>query len=97
MHELSEADEIISTKSAIHHFIFNLGTEFVAIQNNFHIGLLPSEWHTQDWPTLLVLCRDYYHLVNPQDILKCDLSHENGLVSQADQAAQHEAVVSQPY
>jgi hypothetical protein len=58
--ELSEADEQISAKSAMRHFIFTLGPEFEAIQHNFRIGNLPTEWHTQDWPTLLVLCRDYY-------------------------------------
>jgi hypothetical protein len=33
--ELSEADEPISTKSAMHHFIFTLGAEFSTIQNKF--------------------------------------------------------------
>ncbi len=63
--ELSEADEPISTKSAMHHFIFTLGPEFSTIQNNFCIGNLPPEWHAQDWPTLLVLCHDFYHSVTP--------------------------------
>jgi hypothetical protein len=55
--ELNEADEPISTKSAMRHFIFTIGPEFETIQNNFRIGNLPNEWKTQDWPTLLVLCR----------------------------------------
>ena len=33
--ELSEADEPISTKSAMRHFIFTLGPEFSTIQNKF--------------------------------------------------------------
>ncbi len=47
-----------------------LGPEFKPIQHSFHIGSLPPTWHTQDWPTLLVLCRDYYHSVCPQGITK---------------------------
>jgi hypothetical protein len=56
LEELSDSDEPISTKSAIRHFIFTLGTEFESIQHNYRIGNLPSQWMTQDWPTLLVLC-----------------------------------------
>ncbi len=36
--DLDQADDKISTKSAMRHFIFTLGTEFEAIQNNYHIG-----------------------------------------------------------
>jgi hypothetical protein len=68
--ELSEADETISTKSAMRHFLFTLGTEFEPIQHSYRIGSLPSTWHTQDWPTLLMLCRDYFHSVCPQGITK---------------------------
>lgn len=39
--ELSGADEPISTKNAMCHFIFTLGSEFKTIQNNF----LPSHWY----------------------------------------------------
>jgi hypothetical protein len=52
--ELSEAAEPISTKSAMHHFIFTLGSDFEIIQNNFCIENHSSKWYTQDWPTLLV-------------------------------------------
>jgi hypothetical protein len=90
--ELSEADEPISTKSAMRHFIFTLGPEFSTLKNNFHIGNLPSEWHTQDWPTLLVLCHNFYHSVNPQGILKHDSSSEQATLSQADRMAQHKKV-----
>jgi hypothetical protein len=82
--ELSEAEDPISTKSAMHHFIFTLGTEFSTIQNNFCIGNLPPEWHTQDWPMLLVLCRDYFHSVSPQGILKNDLSSDHNNLSQTE-------------
>ena len=90
--ELSEADEPISTKSAMRHFIFTLGSEFETIQNNFRIGNLPSEWHTQDWPTLLILCRDYFHSINPYGILKRDLTNDAGAMNPADRAAQHKKV-----
>jgi len=66
LEELSEADEPISKKSAIHHFIFTLGAEFEPLQNNFCLGSISAEWQTQDWPTLLVLCRDFYNSVNPK-------------------------------
>jgi hypothetical protein len=46
----------IFTRSVMCHFIFTLGPEFEAIQNNYHIGNLPSQWNAQDWPILLVLC-----------------------------------------
>jgi hypothetical protein len=64
--ELSEAEEPISTKSAIRHFIFTLGAEFEPLQHNYRLGSISSEWQTQDWPTLLVLRRDFYNSVNPK-------------------------------
>lgn len=75
----------------MHHFIFTLGPEFEMI-NNFCIRNLQSEWNTQDWPTLLVLCQDYFHSAKPQGIMQCDLSHDSGAVSQAEQVAQHKKV-----
>jgi len=58
LEDLADADEPISPKAAIHQFIFMLGNEFETIQNNFRINNLPAKWNTQDWPTLLTLCRD---------------------------------------
>ncbi len=43
-----------------------LGSEFKPIQNNYRSGCLPSEWQTTHWPSLLVLCQDFYHSVNPK-------------------------------
>jgi len=63
--DLSDAEEPIPLRSAIRHFIFTLGSDFEAIQNNYRIGNLPAAWNTQDWPTLLVLCRDYYNSIKP--------------------------------
>ena len=54
--DLNDAEEPVPLRSAIRHFIFTLGTEFETIQSNYRIGNLPSQWNTQDWPTLLVLC-----------------------------------------
>jgi hypothetical protein len=65
LEDLSNADEPIALKSAICQFVFTLGPEFETIQNNFRIGNLPSAWNTQDWPTPLMLCRDYYNSVKP--------------------------------
>jgi hypothetical protein len=70
--DLDQADDKISTKSAMRHFIFTLGTEFEAIQNNYRIGNLPAEWNTLHWPSLLILCRNYYHSVNPKGIISSD-------------------------
>jgi hypothetical protein len=82
--ELNKADEPISTKSAIRHFIFTLGPEFETILNNFRIGNLPNEWKTQDWPSLLVLCRDYFHSIKPQSILQTTSSYEHEGLSQSE-------------
>ncbi len=66
LEELSEAEDPISTKSAIRQFIFTLGTEFEPLQHNYRLGSISFEWQTQDWPTLLVLCQDFYNSVNPK-------------------------------
>jgi hypothetical protein len=54
--DLVEADEAISTKSALRQFLFTLGPEFEPIQHNYRINNLPEDWKTQDWPKFLVLC-----------------------------------------
>jgi hypothetical protein len=73
----------------IRHFIFTLGSDFEAIQHNFRIGNLPSQWNTQDWPTLLVLCRDYFNSVKPQGVSRKDPSGDN---NNFDSIAQHKKV-----
>ncbi len=50
-----------------------MGPDFETIQNNYRIGNLPQDWQTTDWPSILVLCRDYYNLVKPQGLKKRDL------------------------
>ena len=73
--DLNDAGDPISTRSAIRHFIFTLGLEFEAIQNDYRIGNLPPQWNTQDWPSLLILCRDYYNSVKPFESSQRDSSH----------------------
>jgi hypothetical protein len=75
LNELQDAETNIMTKSAIRHFIFTLGPEFETIQNNYRIGNLPAQWNREDWPTILVLCRDYFNSVKPQGFLCRDSSH----------------------
>jgi hypothetical protein len=75
LEDLAEADEPISTKSAIRHFIFTLGSDFESIQNNFCLKNLPPKWDTQDWPSILVLCRDYDNSIKPQDFMKRGPTH----------------------
>jgi len=70
---LEDAAEPISPKSAIRQFIFTLGSEFETLQNNFRLDNLPSKWNVQDWPSILVLCRDYYNSIKPQGLMKPDL------------------------
>lgn len=77
--ELSDADQPISTLCAMRHFIFTLRSDFETVQKNFCIGNLPSEWHTQNWPTLLVLCCDYFHC-----ILKREPSSDGSVINPVD-------------
>jgi hypothetical protein len=72
-------------------FIFTLGMEFSANQTNYRIGNLPQEWNTTDWPTLLVLCRDYYNSVNPKGLLSSDQGPANA-ESHASRMAQQKKV-----
>jgi len=74
--DLNAEDEIISKTSAMRHFLFTLGPEFQTIQNNYRIGNIPLKWQTQDWPTLLVLCRNYYNSVKPQGHSARDTSND---------------------
>jgi hypothetical protein len=90
--DLNQADDPISLKSAIRHFIFTLGPKFEHIQNNFRIGNLPIEWRTQDWPTLLSLCRDYSNSINPSGLLKKSIPRDNGTNSTFDHPAHHKKV-----
>jgi len=76
--ELDQAEDKISTKSAMRQFIFTLGSDFEAIQNYYRIDNLPPAWNTTDWPTLLVLCRNYYNSVNPKGPSSRDSSTSEG-------------------
>jgi len=90
--DLLEAEEPISTRSAMRHFIFTLGQEFETIQNNFRIGNLPPEWHTQEWPALLVFCRNYSNSLNSQTILKRESSKPPPGPPSQDRANHHKKI-----
>jgi hypothetical protein len=66
LEEINEELESISTSNAIRYFIFTLGDEFQPLQNNYRLDTVSDAWKTQDWPSLLVLCQDFYNSVNPK-------------------------------
>ena len=70
LEDLADADELIAPNAAIRQLIFTLGPEFETIQNNFRINNLPDEWKTQNWPSLLTLCRDYHNSVRSMTLSK---------------------------
>jgi hypothetical protein len=55
------------------------GQTLKLFKKKFCIGNLPSEWHTQNWPTLLVLCCDYFHC-----ILKREPSSDGSVINPVD-------------
>jgi hypothetical protein len=63
--KVNDHKETVSKSDAIRHFIFTLGNDFDSIQHNYRIDNLPSTWKTDDWPTLLILYRDYYNSSHP--------------------------------
>jgi hypothetical protein len=86
--DLRDTYDPISTKSTMSHFLFTLGHEFEPIQNLYRLGNLPVAWQSTHWPTLLILCRDFYNSVNPLGILKKNPTLDTGL----DRAAHHKKV-----
>jgi hypothetical protein len=79
LYDINGDQKRIPLKDAMRHFVFTLGTEFETIQDNFRIDNLPSKWHTDDWPNLLILCRDYYNSVRPQGLIQPSAS-TNGYI-----------------
>ena len=63
--DINDFRESVTKEDAIRQFIFTLGSDFESIQNSYRINNLPSAWKTDDWPTLLILCRDYYNSIHP--------------------------------
>jgi hypothetical protein len=49
LEDLNDADEPISMRSAIRHFIFTLGSDLESIQNNYRLGNLPTAWNTENY------------------------------------------------
>jgi hypothetical protein len=91
LEDISGAEDTILTKSATCHYIFTLGSEFEPIQHQHCIGNLPSDWNTTYWPTLLVLCRDFYNSVN----LSGFLSKDGPPDATSDKTNQHRKKVKQ--
>jgi hypothetical protein len=88
LEDLRDADDPITTKSAMHNFLFTIGHEFEPIQNLYCLDNLPVAWRTTHWPTLLILCRDFYNSVNPLGVTKKESILDNGL----DRAAHHKKI-----
>ncbi len=55
-----------TTTDSKRQFIFTLGDEFQPLQNSFRLGTILEDWKTQNWPSLLVLYRDFNNSVNPR-------------------------------
>jgi len=91
LEDLSEAEDKISVKSAMHHFIFTLGVDFEPIQNLYRIGSLPLEWQTSHWPSLLVLCRDFYNSIHPSSLISKEATQD----ATSDRTTQHRKKVKQ--
>jgi len=90
--DLDDAEEPIPKRSAIHHFLFTLGSEFEPFQHNYRLGTIAEEWKTQDWPTLLILCRDFYNSVNPKGPLKRGRDAESDRMSESERSAHHKKI-----
>jgi len=95
LEDLKDADELISTRSAIRHFIFTLGYDFESIQNNYPLGNLPTAWNTEDWPTILILCRDFYNSIHPQGPPKKDNQLQESSFSNPQERAAHHKKIRQ--
>jgi hypothetical protein len=90
--DLDDAEEPILKRSAIHHFPFTLGSEIEPLQHNYRLGTIAEEWKIQDWPTLLVLCRDFYNLVNPKGPSKRGWDAESDRMSESERSAHHKKI-----
>jgi hypothetical protein len=75
--------------------LFTLGSDFESIQHNYRIGSLPVAWQTDDWPSLLILCRDYYNSLHPNGPPKKDhVPHENVFASKQERVVKHKKIRS---
>jgi len=91
--EINEEVETIPIKNAIRQFLFTLGPEFEPVQMNYRLGTLASDWKTEDWPMLLVLCRDFYNSVNPKGPnVKRERERDPFVEFQVDRASHHKKI-----
>jgi len=84
--EVNDFRETVTKKDAIRHFIFTLVSDFESIQNSYRIDNLPADWKTDDWPTLLILCRDHHNSLHPNGppSKKDNHSGDNAFASKQD-------------
>jgi hypothetical protein len=64
------------------------------IQNGYRIDCLPMRWKTEDWPTLLILCRDYYNSLHPNGPLTKKENHtgDSGFATKQDRLTHQKKV-----
>jgi hypothetical protein len=92
LEEINEETVTIPPKNASQ-FIFTLGDEFAPVQHHFRLGTLSNKWKTDDWPSLLVLCRDFYNSVNPTGPpAKHDRDRDPFSEFQLDRASHHKKI-----
>jgi hypothetical protein len=94
--EINDFRETVTKGDAIRYFIFTLGSNFESIQNNYCINNLPQAWITDDWPTLLILCRDYYNSLHPNGppTKKESQFGDNVIASKQDRLSHQEKIKS---
>ena len=92
--EINDAKETITKSDAIRHFLFTLGSDFEMIQNGYRIDSLPMRWKTEDWPTLLILCRDYHNSLQPNGPLTKKENHtgDSGFPTKQDRLTHQKKV-----
>jgi len=82
-----------TTTDSKRQFIFTLGDEFQPLQNSFRLGTILEDWKTQNWPSLLVLCRDFNNSVNPRGpTAKRDRDRDPFTELQIDRASHHKKI-----
>jgi hypothetical protein len=99
LEDINEDVETIPVKTAIRQFLFTLGVEFEPVQMSYRLGTLAPDWHTEDWPSLLVLCRDFYNSVNPKGPTAkrdrdCDRDHDPFAELQIERSSHHKKIRS---
>jgi len=76
----------MKSASLVKLFQSKMQSVFECIQNSYRLNNLPVDWQTEDWPSLLVLCRDFYNSLHPTGppIKKDGPSGDNPFASKQD-------------